>query len=149
MKEFKLTFNSLGLFIQELTELLRSEPTKAFRVTIKVWRESRSLSQNAFQHIIYSAISKYLISKDRKDWTPEYTKEQMKNNFLGWRKKEFTNVLTGEVEINKVLIPTSGLDVGESFNYTTSLLDWAQSIGCNIKIPEKCDYRDLQEKQNN
>lgn len=149
MKDFKLAFSSLGLFIQELTKMLTENPNKAFRVTIKVWRESRSLSQNAFQHIIYSGISKYLISKGRKDWTPAYTKEQMKNNFLGWRKKEFTNVLTGEVEINKVLIPTSSLDVGESFNYTTSLLDWAQSIGCNIKIPEKCDYRDLQEKQNN
>ena len=148
MREFKLTFSSLGYFIQEITKLLTENPNKAFRVNVKAWRESRSLSMNAFQHVIYKNISEYLISKGRKDWTEKHTKEQMKNNFLGWRRDEFTNVLTGEVEIKETLIPTSGLDAGEAYNYTFSLLDWAQSIGCEIKIPEKCDYRDLQEKQN-
>ena len=145
LKSFKLTVNSIGLFIQELWKL---DLTKAYRVTVVLWREKRSLSQNAFQHVIYDDISKYLISKGRKDWTPEYTKENMKNNFLGWEQKGFINVSTGEITTSMVLKETSKLDVGESCDYTTKLLDFAQSIGCTIKIPAVCDYRDYLNKQN-
>lgn len=145
LKSFKLTVNSIGLFIQELWKL---DLTKAYRVTVVLWREKRSLSQNAFQHVIYDDISKYLISKGRKDWTPEYTKENMKNNFLGWEQKGFIDVSTGEITTSMVLKETSKLDVGESCDYTTKLLDFAQSIGCNIKIPVACDYRDYLNKQN-
>ena len=145
MKSFKLTVNSIGLFIQELWEL---DLTKAYRVTVVLWREKRSLSQNAFQHVIYDDISKYLISKGRKDWTPPFTKKNMKNNFLGWELSEYTNVKTGEIITKEELISTSGLDVGESCDYTTKLLDFAQSIGCTIKIPAVCDYRDYIDIQN-
>jgi len=144
MKNFKLTANSIGLFIQELWKL---DLTKAYRVTVVGWRETRSLSQNAFQHVIYDDISKYLISKGRKDWGPKFTKKNMKNNFLGWELTEYTDVKTGEVTTREELISTSGLDVGVACDYITKLLDFAQSIGCDIKIPAHCDYRDYLNKQ--
>ncbi len=144
MKNFKLTANSIGSFIAELWKL---DLTKAWRVTIVQWREKRSLSQNAFQHVIYNEISAFLISKGRTDWCPKFTKRNMKNNFLGWEVTEYTDVKTGEVTIREELISTSGLDVGVACDYITKLLDWAQSIGCTIKIPAQCEYRDYLDKQ--
>lgn len=146
MKNFKLTANSIGLFIQELWKL---DLTKAYRVTVISWREKRSLSQNAFQHVIYDDISKYLISKGRTDWCPKFTKKNMKNNFLGWELTEYTDVKTGEITVREELISTSGLDVGVAGDYITKLLDFAQTIGCTIKIPAVCDYRDYLNKQDN
>ncbi|MFK5949872.1 MAG: DUF5777 family beta-barrel protein [Methylococcales bacterium] len=58
------------------------------------------------------------------------------------------DIETGVVSTHKELKKTSDLDVGESCDYTTKVLDWAQSIGCEIKIPVKCDYRNYLEKQN-
>lgn len=130
-----------------ITELIKLNPNKSYRIIVKEWREKRSVSQNAFQHVIYNELSKYLISKGRNDWDVKKVKFEMKNNFLGWKQTECVNVLTGEVTIKEVLIGTSGLDVGESYYYTTRLLDFSQSIGCTIRIPEKCDYRDLMEQQ--
>jgi hypothetical protein len=148
MKDFKLTISSLGWLVAELTKLITSNQDKAYRVNVKLWREKRSLSQNAFQHVIYGDISKYLISKGRSDWTEKVTKKNLKNKFLGWEKEEYTDIETGEITIKEVLISTAGLDVGDSFNYTTNILGWAESIGCEIKIPSKCDYRELMERQN-
>tara|TARA_R110002020_G_scaffold248376_1_gene462364 strand:- start:3543 stop:3983 length:441 start_codon:yes stop_codon:yes gene_type:complete len=139
MRDFKLNANSIGYFIQELWKL---DLTKSWRITVVQWREKRSLSQNAFQHVIYKEISAYLIGKGRTEWTEKKTKFEMKNNFLGWEVTECTNVHTGEVTTKETLIETSGLDIGVSGDYTTKLLDFAQNIGCTIKIPAKCDYRD-------
>ncbi len=108
----------------------------------------RSLSQNAFQHIIYQEISKYLISKGRTDWTPEYTKENMKNAFLGWKDKEYIDVKTGKRSVRSVLRKTSTLDKGDSFRFTTDLIGFSESIGLMIKIPESSDYMKFKNEQN-
>ena len=144
MKNFRLTANSIGLFIAELWKL---DLTKAYRVTIVQWREKRSNDQNSFQHVIYTEISNYLMSKGRTDWDFDKTKFEMKNNFLGWEVTECTNVHTGEVTTKETLIATSSLDVGEAGHYITKLLDFAQNIGCTVKIPAQCDYRDYLDKQ--
>jgi len=46
VKDFKLTFSSLGYLVQEITKLLTSNQNKSFRVNIVGWKEKRSLSQN-------------------------------------------------------------------------------------------------------
>lgn len=145
IKDFKLVFDNAGSLISQLWKL---DYSKAYRVNIVEWRNKRKLSQNGLQHVIYDEISEYLIRKGRTDWTPKYTKNQMKNNFLGWITEDFTNVLTGEVTTRQVLKKTSDLDTGEAYDYTTRLIDWAHNIGCEIKIPEKCEYRELQDLQN-
>ena len=61
--------------------------------------------------------------------------------------EEYTNLKTGEVTVKEVLRSTSGLDQGDAYQYTTQVLDFAQTIGCEIKIPSKCDYRELTDKQ--
>jgi len=138
----KTTFKS---FFELCRELLKSG--KRYRVKIVEWREKRSITQNALQHCIYETVSKFLISKGR-DWSAVKVKDNLKNKFLGWHDSEFTDVMTGEIIIKSVLVPTSGLDKGESYHYTTQIIEWSESIGCEIKIPAKCDYRDLMDLQN-
>lgn len=146
MNEFKLTLSSAVYVTSQLIDLVRSN--KTYRVVVSEWREKRSLSQNALQHVIYTEISEYLVSKGRKHCVPVWVKDALKNQFLGWESVEFTDLNTGEITKREVLRPTKDLDVGESCNYTTQILGWAQSIGCNIKIPAKCEYRDMINKQN-
>ena len=148
MKDFKLNISSLGYLVAELTKLVTANPNKSFRIVVKGWRESRSLSQNAFQHVIYSDISKYLIKKGRTDWNDEKVKFEMKNNFLGWDVTECTNVTTGEITTKEVLRGTSKLDAGEACDYITKLLDFAQGIGCSIRIPADSDYQKYIDEQN-
>jgi len=109
----------------------------------------RSLSQNSFQHVIYGEISQYLVSKGRSEWTPDFVKKNLKNKFLGWKQEPFVDIKTGERREIWTLRKTSELDKGESMNYTTQILDWAESIGCSIKIPESCEYRDCLNEQTN
>lgn len=122
-------------------------PATGWRVGFKPWKEVRSLSQNAFQHVIYEEISNYLMSRGRKDCTPEWVKKMLKNAYLGWEQENYTDIKTGEITVRDVLRSTSKLDVGESVYYTDQILEWAASIGCDIKIPAKCEYRDYKEAQ--
>lgn len=147
MKDYRLSGGNIGQFITELTKLVLSSK-KAYRVNVVEWREKRSLSQNAFQHVIYQNVSKYLISKGRTDWNEAKVKRELKNKFLGWELVEFTDVVTGEITTHEQLKETSKLDVGESCHYTTQILDWAESIGCSVNIPENSEYAKLMRSQN-
>lgn len=120
---------------------------KPLKVVIKQ-AGKRSLSQNAFSHAIYQDVSKYLIQRGREDCTPEWVKQMLKNTFLGWEEIEIVNVVTGERVIRQELRHTSKLSKGEMMNYITQLLDWAESIGCQIKIPVNSDYFKYMESMN-
>lgn len=122
------------------------DTSKPLKVVVKNYGK-RSLSQNALMHVIFTEISDYLINKGRTDWTPEFTKEQLKNKFLGWEDKEFVDVKTGEKTTRSVLVKTSTLDKGDAYQFTTEILDWAESIGCQIKIPANCEYMELRREQ--
>lgn len=119
---------------------------KPLKVVVKNYGK-RSLSQNALMHVVFTEVSDYLIAKGRTDWTPEFVKEQLKNKFLGWEEKEFIDVKTGEKTTRSVLVKTSTLDKGDAYQFTTEILDWAESIGCHIKIPANCEYMDLRREQ--
>ncbi len=108
----------------------------------------RSLSQNSFQHVCYQEISKYLVAKGRSEWTPEFVKKNLKNKMLGWKAETFIDVKTGERRDIWTLKSSSKLDKGEAMNYITEILDWAESIGCHIRIPEDSEYMKLMQSQN-
>jgi hypothetical protein len=146
MNELCLHSSNYDVIAKKLKEI--AESGNKYRVTVKEWREKRTLSQNAFQHVIYEEVSKYLIRKGRTNWTPGYTKENLKNKFLGWEEKEFIDVVTGEVKSKEVLRSTATLDLSEAHVYTSLILNWAESIGCKIKIPENSEYFELEKKQN-
>lgn len=108
----------------------------------------RSLPQNDYQHVLYSEISKYLVVKGRNEWTPGFVKKNLKNKFLGWQTETFVDVKTGERRDIWTLKSSSKLDKGEAMNYITQILDWAESIGCHIRIPEDSEYMKLMQSQN-
>jgi len=144
--EMRVDGVNLGYCLKVISDAILTG--KVIKVVICEWREKRSLSQNALQHVIYGDISKYLVANGRDKWTPEYTKKQLKNKFLGWIDEEYIDIETGECTIKSVLRGSSSLDKGEAYHYTTQIIEWAESIGCEIRIPAKCEYRDLQEQQN-
>lgn len=144
--EIRVDGMNLGYAIKMISDAIMSG--KVLRLSLAEWKEKRSLSQNALQHVIYGDVSKYLISHGRTDWTPEKVKESLKNKYLGWESREFVDVETGEVKTREVLRSTAKLDKGESCHYTTQIIEWAASIGFEVRIPAKCEYRDLMERQN-
>lgn len=147
MKDFRLNFGSLGWFITELTKMLK-DSNKTYRVQVKEWRESRSLSQNALFHKWTHELSGYLLKRGRKDCTPDFCKDLLKHTFLGYEEKLMTNVLTGEKVVTSTLKRTSGLDVGEMTDFMNRCYYWAADIGCFLTIPEHSEYKKLMDQQN-
>ena len=145
MKDFKLNRHNIGSFVKSLFETVVDD--KSFRVNIVAWRDKRTLSQNALQHLIYGKVSKFLIANGRTDWDAAKVKDELKSKFLGWVDKEFTDVVTGEITVKSCLRETSKLDKGESFHYTTQIIEWCEWMGISIEIPATCEYRALQELQ--
>jgi len=146
MKDFKLTFSSLGWLITELTKLLKNN-NKPYRVNVVEWREKRSLSQNAIFHAWVAELSKYLISKGRKDATEEFCKELLKHTFLGYEEVERVNALTGERTIISSLKHTSKLDVGDMTYFMVQCYSWCIDIGLMLPIPEGSEYYKLMNEQ--
>lgn len=136
--------NETGRLTDEIESIIESGGTARIKVTNS---KKRSLALNAFQHVIYKKISDYLISKGRDDWSPGFTKKNLKNKFLGWEETKYIDIATGEEIIKSELKKTSELNPGDSYQYTTMILAWADSIGCFIEIPVSCEYRELMERQ--
>ena len=135
MKEFKLTFSSLGYFIQEITKLLTESPNKTFRLTVKVWRESRSLSQNNLYWKWLGEIAKQQsISKDAEIWHEIFKKYYCPEK-----------VINEHISIKS----TKKLDVGEMHFYLNRVESYCIDRGYLITIPDDSEYRLLQEKQLN
>ena len=135
MKDFKLTISSLGYFIAELTKLVSSSPNKSFRVSVKLWRESRSLSQNNLYWRWLTEISKqWDVSND-----PEILHEVFKKYYCPEK------VINEHVSIKS----TKKLDVGEMHFYLNKIESFCLDRGFKITIPDNSEYQQLKEKQNN
>lgn len=102
---------------------------------------------NAFQHAIYQSISTFLTAHGKPECTPEWVKRALKNKYLGWIREEFIDIATGECSVHEILRHTSTLDSGEAYHFTSQILEFAESIGCEIKIPAKSEYREMADKQ--
>ena len=146
MHEFKLTLSSLGWLITELTKLLQST-NKTYRVSVKEWRESRSLNQNALFHKWVGELSKYLIAGGRADSSPKFCKELLKHTFLGYEQVERVNAKTGERVAISSLKHTSDCDTGEMTHFMNKCYEWCVSIGLLLTIPEDSEYAKLMERQ--
>ena len=72
----------------------------------------------------------------------------LKNKLLGWDIETFTDILTGAKTEREVLRHTSQLTKGEMMDYLTQIIEWAESIGCEIRIPVNSEYMRLMESQN-
>lgn len=145
-EDLKLNANTKSFVYGKLSDLIDSSG-KSYRVTVKEWREKRSLSQNALMHQWFSKLSDYLISKGRKDCSPAWVKDAMKHTFLGYEMQQKVNVLTGEAMTVSELKRTSKLDVGDMTHFMNKVYKWSMDIGLLLPIPEDSEYAQLMKKQ--
>ena len=135
MKEFKLNISSLGYLVAELTKIVTTSPNKSFRVSIKLWRESRSLSQNNLYWRWLTEIAKqWEVSND-----PEILHEIFKKYYCPEK------VINEHVSIKS----TKKLDVGEMHFYLNKIEIFCLDRGFKITIPDSSEYQQLKEKQIN
>lgn len=139
----KSNFQAIG---QQLQPLLESG--ECYRLTIKPWRDKRSISQNSLSHMWYAEISAYLIKRGKPFASPEWVKDAMKHTYLGYSDREMVDVVTGAKTTVSSLRHTSDLDTGDMHFYLTQVEGWAREIGCNLTIPNDCEYQKLKQVQN-
>lgn len=85
------------------------------------------------------------------NWSPDRNpasgKDALKHSYLGYERREMTDVITGEKTIVSYLRHTSDLDTGEMHFFLSQVEAWALSIGCHLTIPEDCEYAQLRAEQ--
>ncbi|ELY4607645.1 YbcN family protein [Cronobacter turicensis] len=138
----KTNYAAIG---QQLQPLL--EDGECYRLIIKPWRDSRSLSQNALAHLWFEEISDYLTKRGKAFASPAWVKDALKHSYLGYEEREMTDVITGEKTTIRSLRHTSDLDTGEMHFFLTQVEGWALNIGCRLTIPEDSEYAQLRAKQ--
>jgi hypothetical protein len=108
--------------------------TKAYRVNVVAWRESRSLSQNALYW----------------KWLGEIAKQQTISNDPEIWHEIFKKYYCPEKVINEhiTIKSTKKLDLGEMHYYLNKIEQYSIDRGYLITIPDQCEYRELQDKQN-
>ncbi|EOC0350079.1 YbcN family protein [Cronobacter turicensis] len=138
----KTNFAAIG---QQLQPLL--EDGECYRLIIKPWRDSRSLSQNALAHLWFEEISDYLTKRGKAFASPAWVKDALKHSYLGYEERDMTDVITGEKTTIRSLRHTSDLDTGEMHFFLTQVEGWALNIGCRLTIPNDCQYAQLRARQ--
>jgi len=139
MKNFKLTANSIGLFIQELWKL---DLTKAYRVSVVGWRDKRSLSQNSLLWKWMTELSNQAhvngVKFDAEIWGEFFKKWYCPEKSI--------EMPLGEPYTVK---STTKLDTGEMHHYLNQIQAWCMREGYTLTIPDDCEYKELLERQDN
>lgn len=142
MKDFKLTINTLGFLVTELTKVLK-ESNKTYRVSVKEWKESRSLSQNALYWKWLGEINQQMPLKVEGSIIQgvDLWHEVFKKYYCP--EKNATNG-TNSMSIKSTKI----LDVGEMTFYLSKIEQFCIDRGVSLTIPESSEYYQLMEYQN-
>ena len=136
MKDFKLTISSLGYFVAELTKLLTNNPNSAYRITVKQWRESRSLSQNALYWKWMTELSKQA-KVNGKVFSAEVWAEFFKKYYCP---DKLIDMPLGEPVTVK---STTKLDAGEMHYYLSCIQAWCMTEGFILTVPSDSEYQKL------
>lgn len=141
----KLSADNFPTIGQRIAPLLADG--KCYRLILKEWRETRTLSQNATLHMWLGEISAYLIKRGKPFASPEWVKQALKHTYLGYETVEMTDVITGlKTEIH-TLRKTSSIDTGDMFRFMEKVEAWAAMIGCMVTTPSNSEYHQLRERQ--
>lgn len=140
MNDFKLTLETLGRLLSELTSLLQSG--KAYRVSVVEWRERRSLSQNALYWCFLDEINKQCPLKvdGSNIQGSELWHEVFKKYYCPVKK-----ITNGSVSMP--IKSTKMLDTGEMTFYLNKIESWCMDRGIRLTIPETSEYYKLMESQ--
>lgn len=139
----KSNFRAIGKQLQPLLD-----SGECYRLTLKPWKEKRSLSQNALSHMWYAEISAYLIKSGRTDATPEWVKRNLKRTYLGCEEVTYTDFVTGDKSTTYEPRHTSSLDTGDMHFFLNQVEQWCAQFGLVLTIPHDSDYQKLKDKQN-
>lgn len=120
---------------------------QAFRLTLKPWREKRSIPQNSLSHMWYAEISAYLIESGRTDATPAWVKKNLKKTYLGCVEVEYTDFITGEKTTSWEPRHTSDLDTGDMHHYLCQVEAWCAQFGLALTTPENSEFMQLRRQQ--
>lgn len=110
-------------------------------ITLKPYRNPRTLSQNAMFHAWCRELSVWVIERDP-SYTPENVKLLLKQKFLGSE-----DIQVGKTTIKNQLIKTSSLDSGEMHHFMNEVYHWAFELGYALPIDPQSEYRKLQLQQ--
>lgn len=147
MNDLCLHKSTLPLFIKEITAIANSTD-KPLRVTLKQWREKRSIDQNSLSHMWYSEIAEQASKRDGNyKFTLDEVKMKLKEMFLGYEKVSVKDLETGETRTEQRLRKTSELDIGDMYFYLCRVEAWAINNGFRLTIPKKCQFRELRERE--
>ena len=141
MIELRISLSNIGHLITEITKLIQSTG-KDYRVTIKEYKESRSLSQNALMWKWLSEIDKQApLMCESKISGPEMWHEVFKHYYCPMKvvanKKAALNIKS-----------TKMLDLGEMTFYLNKIEQWCIDRGIKLTIPSDSEYAKLREYQN-
>ena len=134
MNDIQLAISSLGYAFQQLTYLVKANPNKKYRVSVKEWRENRSLSQNNLYWKWLGEIAK--------QWEVSNDSEIIHEIFKKYYCPE--KVINEHIKIKS----TKKLDVGEMHFYLNKIEEFCINRGFNITIPEDSEYAQLLRSQN-
>lgn len=137
-EQWKLTSQyDLNMMNQSLSSRLESGP---LQISVKRWKESRTLDQNSVLHIWFREIAKQW--KDH-GWTNEtaykddfVVKEYFKHKFLPTVPIKVSN----KVELPPIPKPTSLLDTGEMTSFMMQIEAWCTDRGYWLSKPEDSEY---------
>jgi len=142
MKDIKLTITSIKYLVQELTKLVAENKNKTYRVSIKEWREKRSLDQNSTYWLWLNEINRQAPLKIEHSNVKgaELWHEVFKKYYCPVK-----NITNGEK--NLPVKSTKLLDVGEMTYYLERIENWCIDRGITLPISEDSDYFKLIQKQ--
>lgn len=147
MNDLCLHKSTLNLFIKEITEIANSTD-KRLRVSLKEWREKRSIDQNSLSHMWYGEVAEQASTRDGNyKFDIEEVKTKLKEMFLGYEDIEVKDLITGETRTEKRLRKTSELGVGDMYFYLCQVEVWAINNNYKLTVPKKCQFRELKEKE--
>lgn len=142
----RLHKSNLTAIGKQILHLLESG--ECYRLTLKPWKEKRSLSQNSLAHMWFGEISEYLIKSGRSDATPEWVKRNLKRTYLGCEEVTYTDFVTGDKSTTYEPRHTSSLDTGEMHYFLAQVEQWCAQFGLVLTIPHDSEYQKLKDKQN-
>ncbi|MBC9130702.1 recombination protein NinB [Frischella sp. Ac13] len=146
MDDLCLHSSNIKSIFSTLIELVKSE--KRYRLTIKIWKDKRTIDQNSLSHMWYTDIAKQANQRLKTNsYTMDSVKHDLKEMFLGYEEIEHKNVITGEMTKKLELIKTSDLDIGEMHFFLQQVESWSYQNGFKLRIPNNSEYRKLQLEQ--
>lgn len=139
MQEFILHETNKSQFWSVLKEILSTG--KRWRIKISEYREKRSLPQNSLMWKWNTEIAEQLTAVSSDVFTDEEIHEWLKDMYCPAKPVTLYGM-------TRYVKSTRRLDVGEMHKYLEDIDLWAHQKGLRLTIPDQCEYRDLQRRQN-